>query len=44
VAVGGNDEPHPVGSFKSYKTAEAAFRALIEGWKRIGGVPEKEGR
>jgi hypothetical protein len=44
LAVGDNDEPHAVGSYKSYKTAEAAYRALIEGWKRIGGVPEKEVR
>jgi hypothetical protein len=43
-AVGDNDEPHPVGSFKSYRTAEAAYRALVAGWKRIGGMADGRSR
>jgi uncharacterized protein (TIGR02996 family) len=35
-AVGDNDEPHPVGSFKSYGSPQAAYRALVAGWKRLG--------
>jgi hypothetical protein len=34
-----NDEPHAVASFKSYKTARAAWLALLAGWKRISFVP-----
>jgi len=44
LAAGDNDEPHPVGSFKSYKTAEAAYRALLAAWKQIGGVAEEAER
>jgi uncharacterized protein (TIGR02996 family) len=33
-ALRDNDEPHPVGSFKSYRTARAAYIALLAAWKR----------
>lgn len=38
-ALGENGEPHPVGTFKSYLSVQAAYLALIAGWKRVGGAP-----
>jgi hypothetical protein len=41
LEIGDNDEPHPVGSFKSYQSPRAAYLALVAGWKRLGrAVPE----
>lgn len=37
LAVGDNEERHAVGSFKSYRTARAAYLALLTAWRRIGG-------
>jgi len=37
-ALPGNDEPHPVYSFKSYRTARFAYQALIAAWKLVGPV------
>lgn len=39
LALANNDEPHPVSCFKSYRSAEAAYRALIAAWKRAGAPP-----
>jgi hypothetical protein len=36
VELAGNDEPHPVASFKSYATARAAYLALVEAWRALG--------
>jgi hypothetical protein len=32
-ALRDNDEPHPVASFKSYRSARAAYLALLEAWR-----------
>ena len=32
----GNDEPHPVASFKSYGTARSAYLALVQAWRALG--------
>lgn len=33
-ALKDNDEPHAVGSYKSYPTATSAYRALLAAWKK----------
>jgi uncharacterized protein (TIGR02996 family) len=40
-AVGDNDEPHGVVSFKSYQRPRDAYAALLAGWNRVDGpVPD----
>jgi len=33
-ALKDNDEPHAVGSFKSYRSATLAYKALLAAWKQ----------